>query len=56
MKNLKIALTLISVPLALSFLSGMFDWYIDDGFFMLFGFSMVAGIVWAWIEVNRKEK
>lgn len=46
---MKAALTTITAPMALSFFAGMFDWYMDDGVYMLIGFTMIAGLVWAWI-------
>jgi len=53
--NMKAALTTITVPYSISFMAGMFDWTFDDGFYMLIGFAMLAGIIWAWIaEVRRK--
>ena len=52
--NMKLALSLITVPYGISFLGGMFGWYMEDGMYMLIGFSMLAGIIWAWIvECNR---
>ena len=52
---MKAALTTITVPYSISFMAGMFDWTFDDGFYMLIGFAMLAGIIWAWIaEVRRK--
>ncbi len=51
---MKAALSFISVPFAISFFAGMFDWYIDDGMYILFGFSMLVGAIWAWvIELKR---
>jgi len=51
---MKGALTLITAPLLLSFLSGMFEWYMDDGVYMLIGFAVIAGLIWAWlVETNR---
>lgn len=51
---MKTALSLITVPFALSFLSGVFSWDVDEGMFILFGFSMLIGIIWAWkIEMSR---
>lgn len=52
---MKTALTLITVPYALAFLGGMFDWRIEDGMYVLFGLSMLAGIIWAWIVELDKE-
>ena len=46
---MKAALTTITVPYAISFLGGMFGWTFDDGFYMLIGFAMLAGIIWAWV-------
>ena len=52
--NMKLALLFITVPSVISFLSGMFEWYIDDGMYLLFGISMIIGIIWAWIiELNK---
>jgi hypothetical protein len=52
--NMKGALTTISVPYAVSFLDGMFLWGLPEGFYILVGFAMLVGIVWAWIvESNR---
>lgn len=52
--NMKGALTLITAPIVLSFLSGVFDWYLDDGVFVFIGACMIAGLIWAWIvEYNR---
>lgn len=54
MNNNKIALSLFTVPFTLSFLSGMFDWYIADGMFALFGLSMLIGLVWTWVIELKK--
>lgn len=51
---MKIALSLFTVPFTLSFLAGMFDWYLEDGMFVLFGLSMVVGIIWAWVIELKK--
>ncbi len=51
---MKAALTTLTVPYSISFMSGMFGWTFDDGFFMLLGFSMLAGIIWAWIVEMRR--
>jgi len=51
---MKYALLLISVPYAISFLAGMFGWYMEDGMYMLIGLSMLVGIVWAWIVELKK--
>jgi hypothetical protein len=56
MTNLKIALSFISVPFGISFLSGAFDWYFDDGFYILLGASMLIGIIWAWVAVYKMNK
>lgn len=51
---MKAALTTITAPMALSFLSGIFDWYMDDGVYILIGFTMIGGLVWAWfIELKK---
>jgi hypothetical protein len=51
---MKTPLTLITAPLALSFLTGIFDWQVDEGMFLIFGLSMIVGTIWAWvIESNR---
>jgi hypothetical protein len=52
--NRKIPLTLITAPMTLSFLSGMFDWYIEDGMYMLFGLAMIIGLGWLWIIELKK--
>lgn len=46
---MKAALALMTAPLVISFLSGMFDWYMDDGLLIFFGFCMILGTIWAWI-------
>jgi len=46
---MKAPLIIMTVPFALSFISGMFDWYIEDGMFALFGFAFFVGLVWAWV-------
>lgn len=52
--NMKGALALITGPYVISFLSGVFGWYIDDGAFAFLGFCMLAGLIWAWVaELNR---
>ena len=51
MKN---ALLLITIPYALALLAGMFEWYMDDGVWMLFGISMLVGIIWGWIVELKK--
>jgi len=51
---MKTPLLLISVPFAISFLAGMFDWYIEEGMYILLGLSMIIGVVWAWIIELKK--
>jgi len=51
---MKYPLLLISVPYAISFLGGMFGWYMEDGMYILIGLSMLVGIVWAWIVEIKK--
>ena len=51
---MKAPLTLITASYATLFLSGFFDWYLDDGFVILLSFGMLAGIVWAWIAVSKQ--
>jgi len=51
---MKTPLLLISVPFAISFLAGMFGWYIEEGMYILLGLSMIVGIVWAWIIELKK--
>lgn len=51
---MKTPLLLITIPYAVSFLSGMLDWYVEDGMFVLIGLSMLAGIVWAWVIELKK--
>lgn len=54
MDKMKLALGLITIPFIFSFLSGAFNWYMDDGAYIFLGFLMIVGLVWAWvIEVNR---
>ena len=51
---MKAALTTITVPFSISFLSGVFYWEFPEGFYMLLGAAMVAGIIWAWVvEMKR---
>ena len=53
--NMKLALSLITVPYSISFLAGMFGWYIEDGMYLLIGLVMIVGIVSAWwIELGRE--
>ena len=51
---MKTPLLLISVPFALSFLSGMFEWYMEEGMYILLGISMLIGIIWAWYVGLKK--
>lgn len=52
---MKTALTLLTLPMALSFFAGMFEWSMDDGVYMFIGFTMIAALIWAWIiELKRK--
>lgn len=53
MAQIKAALLLITVPLILSFTAGMFDWYVEDGMLIIFGLSMIIGVVWAWLIVLK---
>jgi hypothetical protein len=51
---MKAALTTITVPYGISFLSGVFYWDFPEGFYMLLGFAMLGGIAWAWtVEMKR---
>jgi len=52
--NMKGALTTITVPYTISFLSGVFYWEFPEGFYMLIGLALLAGIVWAWYEALKK--
>jgi hypothetical protein len=54
MKNMKAALATITAPMVLSFLSGVFGWYMEDGLYALIGFTMMGGIVWAWVIELKK--
>ena len=51
---MKFALSMMTIPFTLSFLSGVFNWYIEDGMFILFGFSMMVGLIWAWVEELKR--
>ena len=51
---MKAALTTISVPYGISFLSGVFYWDFPEGFYILLGLSMMAGIIWAWAVELKK--
>ncbi len=52
--NMKGALLTASAPMAFSFLSGVFGWYMDDGVYTFIGFIMMIGLGWAWyVELNR---
>lgn len=54
--NMKAALSLITFPMLLSGMAGAFEWYMDDGVYMFIGFTMIAGIIWAWIvELSRNK-
>jgi len=46
---MKTPLLLISIPLSISFLGGMFYWEIPEGMTILFGLSMIIGVIWAWV-------
>lgn len=54
--NMKAALLFITVPLTISFFAGMFEWYIEDGMYILLGLSMIIGIIWAWIAESNRNK
>lgn len=51
---MKTPLLLISTPYAISFLAGMFSWYMEDGMYLLLGLTILIGIVWAWIVELKK--
>lgn len=51
---MKSALTTITIPFILSFLAGMFNWYMDDGVYALLGFAMIGGLTWAWVIELKK--
>jgi hypothetical protein len=51
---MKAALTTITVPFAISFLSGVFMWDFPEGFYILLGLSMIVGIIWAWFLEMKK--
>ena len=52
--NMKLALSTITVPFGISFLSGVFLWELPEGMYILFGIAMIVGIIHAWIvETNR---
>jgi len=51
---MKTPLLFITVPFAISFLAGVFGWYMEEGLLALLGIAMLIGIVWAWkIELNK---
>jgi len=51
---MKIPLSLIAVPYGIMFLSGAFDWYIEDGLAILAGLSILIGICWGWkVELKK---
>ena len=47
-QKLMAPLIILSVPMLISFLSGVFGWDFDDGFYLLIGLSMMVGIIWMW--------
>jgi hypothetical protein len=51
---MKTPLLLISIPLAISFLGGMFYWEMEEGMVVLFGLSMIIGTIWAWVIELKK--
>lgn len=51
---MKAPLLLLTIPFSLAFLAGAFDWYFEDGFYVLLGFSMLLGIVWGWVVELKK--
>lgn len=52
---MKTALTLLTLPMALSFFAGFFEWSMDDGVYIFIGITMIAALIWAWIiELNKK--
>ena len=51
---MKTPLLLVSVPYGIMFLSGVFEWYIEDGLAILAGLSMLIGICWAWYVELKK--
>ena len=51
---MKTPLLLISIPYAISFLAGMFEWYMEDGMYILLALAMLVGIVWGWIIELKK--
>lgn len=54
LSNMKTPLLLISIPFGISFLGGMFYWEIEEGMTILFGLSMIIGVVWAWVIELKK--
>ena len=51
---MKLALSTITVPYSISFLSGVFMWELPEGLYILLGLAMIVGIIHAWIvETNR---
>jgi len=50
---MKAPLLLITIPMVIIFLTGMLEWYMDDEVYMLFGFSMIIGVIWAWLVESR---
>jgi len=51
---MKTPLLFISIPYAISFLGGMFGWYMEEGMYLVIGIAMLIGIIWAWIVELKK--
>jgi len=51
---MRLPLIILTIPLTISFLGGMFEWYFEDGFYLLLGLAIIIGLVWAWIVELKK--
>lgn len=54
MNKLQILTTILAVSFGISFLGGMFSWYMEPGFMTLLGFIDIVCIVWLLVLVYKK--
>lgn len=51
---MKSPLIVLTTLFTISFMDGMFDWGLADGFYIFAGFTMIASIGWMWrIELKK---
>lgn len=53
MQKIKAPLTLLTSCVSVGFLDGALGLDLSDDLYVLVGFAMIAGLIWAWVVVSK---